>query len=186
MIPEDVRWHAHPRCGKPHGLWSAPDKDATEVEVTNFIAALVRLTKPSVVVETGTYTGRTTAAIASAMQMNGVGVVATFEVDPERAVAAYDALRELVDAGVVRITAAAITSDSCPHSVEVAFLDSGMRTRGEDMAVVWPRLTPGGIVLVHDASPERPPGRVTPPGPHQMFDIATPRGLTVFQKPWNA
>lgn len=183
-VPEDVRWKPHPRCDRPHALWSAPDKDATEVEVTAFIAALVRLVKPRVVVETGTYKGHTTSAIAEALAANTIGRVWTFETDQERSVTAYLALREHVDAGRVTIHNTKATSDMLPARIDLAFLDSGMCDRQADMDAVWPRVTQGGLVLVHDASPDRPPGKVRPPDRYAMFDFATPRGLYAFQKPW--
>lgn len=182
MQREDVRWKPHPRCSKPHALWSAPDKDATEAEVTAFVAAFVRLLKPTVVVETGTYQGHTTAAIAAALSDNGVGRVVTFETDTTRALAAQDALARWFD--TVTVVNTAITARSCPQGVEFAFLDSCMACRAADIQVVWPKLVPGGMVLIHDASPLRPPGQVRPPGRYAMLDVATPRGLTVFQKPW--
>lgn len=182
--PEDVRWRPHPKCGKPHALWSAPDKDATEVEVTAFVAALVRLVKPSVVVETGTYMGHTTSAIAEALAANTVGRVWTFETDQARALTAYETLRDHVDAGRVVIHNTKATPDMLPARIDLAFLDSGMCDRQVDMDAVWPRVTPGGLVLVHDASPDRPPGKVRPPDRYVMFDFATPRGLYAFQKPW--
>ena len=154
---EDVKWNPHPRCAKPHALWSAPDKDATEVEVTQFIGAFVRLLKPTVVVETGTYRGHTTAAIAAALSDNGVGRVVTYETDTTRALAARESLARWFDA--VTVTNAALTEGNCPRSVELAFLDSCMVCRASDVEVVWPRLVPGGVVLIHDASPLRPPGR---------------------------
>lgn len=184
MQPEDVQWKPHKRCDKPHALWSAIDKQATEVEVTAFIAALTRLLKPSVVVETGTYQGHTTAAIAAALQDNGVGRIVTFETDTSRAIAAQETLARWFD--ITTVNNAALTRINCPRLVELAFLDSGMRSREDDMTAVWPNLIPGGIVLIHDASPDRPPGQVRPPGRFAMLDIATPRGLTVFQKPWES
>lgn len=183
-IPEDVRWKPHPRCDRPHALWSAPDKDATETEVTAFIAALVRLTKPRVVVETGTYQGHTTSAIAEAIAANTVGQVWSFETDQERAIAAYTSLRDHVDAGRVVLHNTKAVPEMLPKRIDVAFLDSAMTTREDDMQAVWPRVVPGGFVLVHDASPDRPPGKVRPPDRHAMFDFATPRGLYAFQKPW--
>lgn len=178
---EDVKWKPHPRCHRPHALWSAPDKDATEHEVTAFVAALVRLTKPLLVVETGTYEGHTTVAIAEALDENqDDGRVVSFEVDVDRALRVAEGLR---DWARVTIVAAPITREHVPAPVDLAFLDSGMRSRDDDMRVVWPLLRPGGIVLVHDASPDRPPGLVRPPGPHAFLEVATPRGLNVFQKP---
>lgn len=182
--PERVTWKPHPRCSKPHELWSAPDDDATEHEVTAFMAALTRLLKPDVVVETGTYHGHTTAAIANALEQNTTGAIWSYETDRPRALAAALALREHIDAGRVNLINAAVTTETCPRPIDLAFLDSGMRTRQDDLTAIWPHLSPGAIVAIHDASPLRPPGMVVPPGDAQRFDIATPRGLLLLQRPW--
>lgn len=181
---EDVQWLPHPHCSRPHSLWSAPDKEATEYEVTGFIAALVRLTKPHTVVETGTYQGHTAAAIAAALEENDLGQLVTFEIDTDRALATAEVLAEHAAGSRIRLVASALTVDQLPPVVDLAFLDSGMRTRQAELDLLWPRIASGGLVLVHDASPLRPPGKVRPPGDHQRFDIATPRGLLVFQKAW--
>lgn len=179
-----MHWFPHPACRKPHALWSAPDKQATEDEVTNFVGALARLLKPDVIAETGTYAGFTTRVLADAVEVNGVGHVTSFEIEPLRADAARAALQSHIGAHRVTVITGAITRDTCPTGIELAFLDSGMRTRQADMSIVWPRVVGGGIVLVHDASPLRPPGLVRPPSAFAMFDIATPRGLLIFQKNW--
>lgn len=167
-------------------MWKAKDKDATEVEVTEFVASLVRLTKPRVIVETGTYQGQTTLAMLQAIYRNQdkFAAIWTYEIDPIRATRFAETL-DSVAAESIYIIASAINADNCPMDIDLAFLDSGMRTRQDDIDVVWPRVRPGGIVLIHDASPDRPPGKVRPrakPDTYTMFDIATPRGLIVFQK----
>lgn len=50
-----------------------------ELEAAELLYALVRYAKPRVVVESGTGSGRSTQAIALALQANGNGVVHTFE-----------------------------------------------------------------------------------------------------------
>ena len=178
---EHVTWRPHPRCWRPHAFWRAPDDQAAENEVVAFLQALTRLTKPEVVVETGTYHGRTTAAFAAALARNGAGRVITYEVD---AAAIEIARARLTRWGTVTLVPAGLSGENAPTEVDLAFLDSGMCCRDAEMRVVWPRLVPGGLVVVHDAAPDRPPGRVRPPGAHAMLDIATPRGLSIFQKPW--
>ena len=183
-VPENVIWRPHPRCRRPHAFWSAPDEQATEEEVTEMLRALVRLTKPETVVETGAYHGRTTAAIASALELNGAGRVTTYEIDAAAVEIAKERLEPWTAAGVVLLVAAAASADNLPPFLELAFLDSCMTCRAGEMLLVWPRLAPGGIVVVHDAAPGRPPGRVRPPGPHARLDVATPRGLAIFQRAW--
>lgn len=184
--PENVKWKPDNRLGLPHELWSAHDTDATEVEVTNFVAALVTLLKPALVIETGTYLAHTTIAIARALTANDRGTVHSYEIDTDRAATAT---RLLTAAGLSRaqIHAEALPDTGLPPNagpIDIAFLDSGMNTRAADLAVVWPALRPGGIVVIHDAAPDRPPGHVWPSEPCDRFDFGTPRGLVAYQKPW--
>lgn len=182
-MKEKVTWRPHPHCPRPHEYWSAPDQDATEYEVTEFIRAFVRLTKPRVVVETGTYLGNTTAAISGALLDNVTkpddeGMVVTFEVDEARAKRAQERFASNERVKVVHGKVGGFLD------IDLAFIDSGMQSRQEDMDAIWPKLRPGGIVLVHDTAPKRPPGMVRPSGPYTMLEIATPRGLNIFQKPF--
>lgn len=183
--PERVKWRPDDRRGLPHELWRAADVDGTEYEVTDLIAALVRATKPLTVVETGTYEAQTSLAICDALRLNGQGgMLYTYEIDPERAAGARQRLAGHGHAERAIVQAAPLAPLTAPAVIGFAFLDSGMRDRQGDMDTTWPRLEPGGLVIVHDAAPSRPPGRVRPPGAFAMFDLATPRGLTLFQKPW--
>lgn len=185
---DPIRWKPDDRRGHPHHLWSEIDKDATELEVTELIAALVRTIKPRRVIETGTYHAHTTRAIAEAMRQNGVGdLLRTFDTDAERATAAAATFGR-TDTGQVKVEVVlgALSTDLMPDGVELAFLDSCMRCRHEELQIAWPRLTPGALVIIHDAAPTRPPSAATPPGAHHRLDLATPRGLIILQKPWPA
>jgi len=68
-------------------LWSAEDGEGAELEVSEFIGALVRLLKPKFVVETGCYKGQTTREIARALQENGHGYLYSCDTDQERVLA---------------------------------------------------------------------------------------------------
>lgn len=184
MRPENVPWLPDNRRGLPHGLWRAPDTEATEREITTLITALIDATKPAIVVETGAYQGHTTLAAATMLAENARGIIHTYELDPERANAVQDALGDANLAHVARVHPHAISNEDAPPHIDLAFIDSGMRTRQHDMNIIWPRLTPGGLVIMHDTAPGRPPASVTPPTEHQMIDLATPRGCRIYQKPW--
>src|SRR4051812_7889171 len=67
-------------CPHPE-YYHSPDSEATEDEVSDFIAGLVRLIQPEYVVETGTYHGDTTIRIASALFDNGHGRISSIEKD---------------------------------------------------------------------------------------------------------
>jgi len=82
--PESTWTHASDWCPDP-SKWSATDNFGTEHEITELVAAFVRATQPSVVVESGTYHGETAVAIGRALQANGHGVLYTLENDEQRA-----------------------------------------------------------------------------------------------------
>lgn len=170
MRPESVQWKPNPLCGKPHDLWTAPDTEATETEVTAFVAALVSVIKAALVVETGTYQGHTTRAIAAALPPQGV--LHTFDLNP-------------VEINHVSVRAHTCRLQDGPdlQDVELAFLDSSLEAREGELDWLMPRLTPGAFVIIHDAAPNRPPGAIAPVG-WARFQFGTPRGLIVLQKPW--
>ncbi len=62
-------------------FWSMFDSRTPEVECVELIHSLVRLKKPSNVLETGGWRGYTTVAIAKALTANGFGKVVTLEDD---------------------------------------------------------------------------------------------------------
>ena len=175
VVREHVRWKPNPLCSKPHDLWTAPDLEATEVEVTHLVAALVGVVKPGLVVETGTYQAHTTHAIADALPPGGL--VHTFESDP----AAFRAVRDLPPSVVRHLGR---LQDTALDGVEFAFLDSGMHDRGQELAYLQDRLSPGALVVVHDAARNRPPGQAPIPAGWAVLEFGTPRGLIVLQKPW--
>jgi predicted O-methyltransferase YrrM len=59
------------------------DGFTAEVEVLEFLNALVRMTKPDRVIETGTWFGRSAIAIASALRYSGSGHLWTMEQNDE-------------------------------------------------------------------------------------------------------
>ena len=59
------------------------DSMSAEVEVLDFLKALVITLKPELVVETGTFSGLSTLRIAEGLKANGVGKIITCEYDPQ-------------------------------------------------------------------------------------------------------
>jgi hypothetical protein len=62
-------------------LFSSVDATSTELEILNLLNALVYYYKPFRVIETGTFVGFGTIAIADALKQNGFGTVDTIEID---------------------------------------------------------------------------------------------------------
>lgn len=148
----------HPHCPeeKSH-LFHSSDSGGTEFEYLNLINALVRASKPEHCLETGTYTGLGTLAIASALSWNGSGILHTIDieecVDARGRVSAYG-LGGHVDFVVKDALEFCKTYEGPP--LGFVFIDSGP-TRIDETNTLLERkkLAPGAIVVLHDASPLR-------------------------------
>src|ERR1700741_2792930 len=69
-----------PECPHPE-RWHMYDSMTAEVEVLDFLKAIVTTIKPELVVETGTFSGLSTLRIAEGLKANGFGRVITCEYD---------------------------------------------------------------------------------------------------------
>lgn len=138
------------RCPHPE-RWHSHDGDSTEVEVTEFIAALVRVLQPDLVVETGTAFGQTALAIGHAILMNGRGDLITFEHDPLRAQYA----RELIPATLrVEIIEARSFEWELPQTADIGLLfsDSDMGHRVPEVKHFLRWMRKGAVVAIHDSN----------------------------------
>lgn len=123
--------------------WSGDMK--TESEVIDLIYSLVRVTKPTVVVETGTYRGHGTQAISKALEANDRGNLWTVEIEP------YE-YPETPRTTFVTANSIEWSAKDAPAGINFAFVDcsSDYHDRVEVFKNLWPRMTPGGIICVHD------------------------------------
>jgi predicted O-methyltransferase YrrM len=162
------------------------------VETLSFLYALVRLLKPVVIIETGTYLGYGTAHLALAAKHNKFGRVLTAE--PDNALFNKSSML-LAELGLsAYVTHYPVIGTSMIHSlgpVDFAFLDSNCNARIEEMAVLLPRLHQGSMVAVHDTSVFHMMNNDGPRGPFtklaedlglEMMHFNTPRGLMLFRR----
>jgi predicted O-methyltransferase YrrM len=79
-----VEAQAHPHvAGERAELFSCHDGGSTELEYLELLAALVGVTKPARVLETGAFHGYGTYTLARACQANGRGIVISLESAPQ-------------------------------------------------------------------------------------------------------
>jgi predicted O-methyltransferase YrrM len=157
LIEGDV--HPHVPQERAH-MFHAHDPGATEFEFLNLIHALVLATKPTLCIETGTYTGLGTIAIASALAWNNHGNLITLDTDECKAGRELIAKYALGDrATFVTRSAIDFIRSYSEQPFQFAFIDSGSE-RLEETNLLHERvlLAPGSIVVLHDASPFRNPG----------------------------
>lgn len=78
-MERESQWTAPlPDCPRPE-LWHAPDRAATEIEVSQFLGALCVALRPARALETGAYKGYTSEAIGNALV--GIGHLDSLEID---------------------------------------------------------------------------------------------------------
>lgn len=133
------------RSFTPHGPagYRAFDEMAVELEVAEFLHALVRATKPHRVVESGAGKGYSSRAIADALHRNGFGMLWAYEPDPHYRKIVADRLAEIGFSTV-------LDGDSRDAGeADFVFLDSGPETRADEMAH-WLRRA-DVLLVVHDA-----------------------------------
>ena len=119
----------------------------TEQEVLQLIYALVKVEKPDVLVETGTFAAAGTSAITTGIKDNGKGHLWTVEFDDDFK---YDPAPEVT---FVHADSKVWARESAPDNIDFAFLDCGApEHRIEVMRNIWPKVVAGGLVLCHDIS----------------------------------
>lgn len=188
-VSEDAFTKPHSECPEP-AFWSAHDAASAEYEVTSFLCALVRLTKPRLVVETGAFHGFTTVALANAVRDNGRGRVISVELEPTAAQSARDRIAsdDLFEWATVILSSSLEWLPDDP--IDLLFLDAGAGWhRANEFLHFRPRMHPGTFIAVHDtARKNRLPrdsfvalagmGMLTP------LWFANPRGLLLAQPRW--
>ena len=175
----------------------------TEVEVSEFLYSLVRVLKPSLVVETGTHLGISASFIGLALEDNKKGKITTFEIIPQHynnAKAMFEemGLSHRIDARLL----SALAADATDAEIEFLFLDSEPNLRFDEFIKFWPHVKPGSFIAIHDLNSslghhgqtyhnvyDWPYGDFRDKlGPYikrgdvQLMHFPTPRGLTLFQK----
>lgn len=176
-------------CPEPT-LWKCYDDQATEVEVLACLRSLVAMLKPKRIVETGCYHGYGTEQLARGCYDNGFGVVYTCDLDHQ---CVETTRNRLVAAGLhprvvlYQMKGTEMLKDAL-DPIDFAFLDSGPdENRCDELRLVYPKMSEGGVVAVHDTGPH---GflreKFLPPLLRELgmqyiyFD--TPRGITLCRK----
>jgi predicted O-methyltransferase YrrM len=144
-VPKESEWTApSDDCPNPE-LWQAPDRAATEVEVSQFLGALCTVLRPRHVLETGAYRGHSSQAMGRALV--GVGHLDTLEVNPAFAAEA----RARVE-GLPVIVHEVSSLDFAPaEPLDLIFLDSEYDLRPLELARFKRFASRRCIWAVHDS-----------------------------------
>lgn len=174
-----------------------------EVEVGEFLWALVRILKPQQVFETGTHLGISCSYMAQALKDNGFGKITTIEYNPElikQAEELWDRLE--LTPFINSVQGLSYNFQPAQDTVyDLLFLDSEPETRFREFELFYPFLKEGGFVLIHDLNYDMSQNTHNPDHPEvdpwpfskfpdslkdkglTKFNFPTPRGITCFYKP---
>jgi predicted O-methyltransferase YrrM len=171
------------------------DPTGIAVEEGELLYGLIRTLKPTSLLETGTNIGVSASYMAIALRDNGAGKLTTLEHDATVAALASNKLTSMGLAPWVNIVCcksadyfARISQDT---TFDFVWLDTELSQRYRELLTLFPRVTPGGIICIHDLwiMDHEWFGGV-PPEMQQLFcngdlralTLQTDHGLTVFQK----
>ncbi len=175
-----------PECPHPE-LWKMYDSMSAEVEVLDFLKQVVLTLKPNVIVETGTFMGISTLALAEGLKQNGFGRVITVEFDPR----VFAKAKERFDASGLGSWIDARNQSSLElqvhGTIDLLFSDSAIGIRESEVRHFLPQVSPTGLILMHDASSHQKVVReaalrLESEGLISVVLLPTPRGLVIAQK----
>ncbi len=184
LVPEYHR--PTPECPHPE-RWSMYDSMTAEVEVLEFLRTLVTTTKPELVVETGTFLGVSTLWIAEALRLNGFGRIISCEYDPKVFEQAKQKIESSKFRDLIDLRNESSLEMKVDATIDLFFSDSDMPIREQEVRRFLPRISPFGLILMHDASSHLKQVReaalkLEREGLISVVMLPTPRGLIVAQK----
>jgi predicted O-methyltransferase YrrM len=133
-------------------LFSSFDGGSTEIEYLDFLTGLIRIVKPEMILETGTYRGFGTIALLRGVKANGFGKVVSIDIDQKQE---PNKLKhpdiEYVEADSLKWLA------ETDYKFQFAFFDSELKMRLDEYRICSDRkvVEPGSVVVFHDTSKTR-------------------------------
>ena len=184
--------------------YTAFNSGSVECEVGEFLYGLVRVLKPRMVLETGTYLGGSSSYIAQGLKDNNTGMLETLEIE-EQHIGSSKQLWHLLDLQKWITSYKISSSEFEPKcNYELMFLDSEPPIRYGELVRFYNNLTPGGFAIIHDCprsfcqgnvNPDHPEIKSWPFGPLNPeikqwvkdrelipFHLPSPRGCVIFYK----
>jgi predicted O-methyltransferase YrrM len=173
-------------CPNPQ-LWHMADSQSTELEVLDFLRALVTTVKPQLIVETGTFLGYGAIALAQGLKSNGFGRIITIEYDPVIYAKSKERIKAADLADWVESRNESSTETTISGRIDLLFSDSAIVVREQEIRRLLPQISPQGVIAIHDASSHFKivrdlALRMEQEGLLSVVMLPTPRGLVIAQK----
>ncbi len=163
------------------------DSLSAELEVLDFLMALVVAVKPETVVETGTFLGISTTRIAEGLRENGFGRVITCESDAKVFAAARERFAESGLSPWIESRNESSLAIKIEGRIDLLFCDSEQSLREQEVRRFLAQMAPHGLILIHDADSatkivREGALRLEREGLLSVVLLPTPRGLVIAQK----
>src|SRR4030095_453183 len=142
---------ATPECPHPE-RFSMYDSMTAEVEVLEFLRAIVTTIKPELIVETGTFSGISTLWMAEGLKANGRGRIITCEYDPKVYTNAKARFEKSELEPWIELRNESSLEMKVDGTIDLLFSDSDMPIREQEVRRFLPQINPFGLILMHDAS----------------------------------
>ena len=172
LVPESM---VHHHCPEEQAhLFHTFEGGGTEIETLWLLWALLRITKPQLVLETGTFRGIGTFALASALKENGRGKLLSLEMDEDKAIETYNSLKETDLADFLEI----INQDSLEFieqldtqkfKFDFAFFDSTNNLRPTEFKMLYEKGGLTNLVAFHDTSRLREKTFINESAPQDVY-----------------
>jgi len=180
--------YSKPTVECPHPeRWHMYDSMTAEVEVLDFLKAIVTTIKPELIVETGTFSGLSTLRFAEGLKANGVGKIITCEYDAKVFAAAKQRFKESGLAQWIEARNESSLELKVNGRIDLLFCDSDVPIREQEVRRFLPQMNPYGLILMHDANSSMKTVRegalrLEAEGLLSVLLLPTPRGLVMAQK----
>ena len=155
-IVRESEVHSHVPEEKSY-LFKAIDGATTELEILNWLYATVQIVKPSKILETGSFIGVGTLAMAFACKINSFGKVYSLE---SKSVYLEDA-KKLIQLAELNNFVEFIQEDSieylkkCNHKFDIGFFDSENSIRAKECEICLDKNILTKMAIFHDTSKHR-------------------------------
>jgi len=130
------------------------DPTGIAIEEGELLYGLVRTVKPLAVLETGTNIGVSASYIAIALRENGDGHLITIEKDgtvARKAQEKFDVMGLSETITVINSgTQEFFASMPANQTFDFLWLDTELKERYNELVTLFPHVTPGGIICIHD------------------------------------
>ncbi len=165
----------HPHCEEEKAyLYHAFDSGGTEIETLDLLRSLIKLFKPRLIIETGTWQGDGTIAIGTALKENKSGKLISIEINSELAKKANEKIKKLrLNEFIEIVNQPSLdfieTLDSNKIKFDFAFFDSATNVRPLEFYRLYEKGALTDLVAFHDTSRLREKTLIIPNEPQDEY-----------------